>query len=263
MISKDQTIHKTTDYTIFSQDDYQREISERHVKKLMIAIKENNRLHLHPLIVCRHERSLIKFKVVDGAHRLRAAKNLTLPIYYVIDEKPLPSSIITDQVQKSWGLPDYMFHYIKLGSKDYLKFSLLNVKFHNQFSSLFSLLGPSKIKNAEKFKKGTLSIPNCIENFVYETQDARDEIKKDKMRTLYSRDFIRAWFFIYITFPHAFNALLPILPQIFHKVPVKSEKITYEKWFIREYNHRFAEGKKHPKIFHPSDVQLEKDEDLI
>ena len=69
-------IVKTTDYSIFKKINGNRGISHSHVTKLTAAIARRNLLQLFPIIVNE------KMEIVDGQHRLWAAKRLKLPIYY-------------------------------------------------------------------------------------------------------------------------------------------------------------------------------------
>jgi ParB-like nuclease domain len=72
-----QEIKKTTDYSIFKKLDGNRGIVRSHVNKLVEAIRIDNQLELHPIVINKD------YAVIDGQHRLEAAKRLSKPIYYL------------------------------------------------------------------------------------------------------------------------------------------------------------------------------------
>src|SRR5690606_774965 len=80
-------MNKTTDYSIFGEIESNREVDLRHVRKLMKAIEKRNLLHLNPIIVDEQNR------VIEGQHRLEAAKQLQVPIYYITDNTVNKSDI--------------------------------------------------------------------------------------------------------------------------------------------------------------------------
>ena len=96
----------TTDYTSFSAITSNREVDERHVKKLMEAIRRKNLLHVNP-ILCND-----KMQVVDGQHRLEAARRLSVPIFYITDNEISKSDIATiNSNAKNWSVMDYINYW--------------------------------------------------------------------------------------------------------------------------------------------------------
>jgi hypothetical protein len=69
------TIHKTTDYDQFKFLESQRNVTR--TSAVLESIKQKNMLDLKP-IICNKEKY-----VLDGQHRLLAAKQLRVPIYYI------------------------------------------------------------------------------------------------------------------------------------------------------------------------------------
>lgn len=66
-------------------------------------------------------------EVVDGQHRLEAAKRLGVPIYYVVDDHYSPIKMVTrNTTQLKWMLDDYLNYYSHQGYEDYVK--LANLK---------------------------------------------------------------------------------------------------------------------------------------
>ena len=71
------SIQHTTNYNQFKLVQFNREKSAHHISQIKKKIKENNLLHLHPILVN------LKGEVIDGQHRLQAAQELEVPIYYL------------------------------------------------------------------------------------------------------------------------------------------------------------------------------------
>ena len=116
LFKKEPKILSTTDYDkfIFRKDN--RVIDENHVKTLMWKIEIKNMLHINPLIV----NSL--FEVIDGQHRLEAAKRLHIPVYYIVDDDFEREDIITlNSGRKNWVNEDYINFYASEGKEDYIK----------------------------------------------------------------------------------------------------------------------------------------------
>lgn len=109
-------INKTTEYDRFQFRGDNRPICKKHLKKLQGQIKIRNDLHLNPIVVNEN------MEIVDGQHRVKAAQNLELEIYYLIDNDFDPLKIIElNTSQKRWGLADYLNYWIYHGKEDYVK----------------------------------------------------------------------------------------------------------------------------------------------
>ncbi|MDX3913741.1 MAG: ParB N-terminal domain-containing protein [Pseudosphingobacterium sp.] len=97
---------KTNDYSLFGMIGSNREVDQKHVNKLKAAIKKNNLLALNPIVVDKYKR------IIDGQHRLEAAKQLGLEVYY-IQGNDLKKQDIADlnSVKKNWSMMDYVNYY--------------------------------------------------------------------------------------------------------------------------------------------------------
>ena len=97
---------KTKDYTKFKLLCKNRRINRGHVKFLRNSIIEENLLSIQPIIVDKDS------FIIDGQHRLEAAKQLDLPIYYTVQTKETSSNALyLLQQSKSWALNDYINFY--------------------------------------------------------------------------------------------------------------------------------------------------------
>lgn len=107
-------IYKTTDYEMFKSLLGNREVSELHVNNLMKSIREKNLLEKNPIIVTGD------LEIVDGQHRLEAAKRLIKPIYYTIsDDASIKEVRLLNAWQKTWSLLDFALSFAKLGDENY------------------------------------------------------------------------------------------------------------------------------------------------
>ena len=81
-------IQKTKDYEMFKFRDDNRPLSQPHLKALIDSIKSKNLLEMRPIQVNA------QFEVIDGQHRIAAAKALGVDIYYQVEESLNPEDII-------------------------------------------------------------------------------------------------------------------------------------------------------------------------
>jgi hypothetical protein len=99
-------IQSTRDYSVFKKMDGNRHLDRFHLKKLSSAIERDNQLNVHPIIVNKD------FYVIDGQHRLEAAKNLKLEIFYIQSETVTDLHVIDGNVnQKSFEVENYVDYF--------------------------------------------------------------------------------------------------------------------------------------------------------
>jgi len=107
---------KTTEYSIFNfREDNREKIDVTHINRLIESIKARNLLEMRPITVNQD------MEVLDGQHRLMAAKKLGVPIYYKIETELKAEDIITLNVTKHWTMGDYLNYYCKNGYVEYQK----------------------------------------------------------------------------------------------------------------------------------------------
>lgn len=112
-------IQSTRYYDQFKVMGGNRNIDTNHVEKLKSAMLENpDWFKTKPAVV--NEQGY----VIDGQHRLQAARQLNMPFYYVVGEKMnLGAARAMNIRQKQWTLMDYIHSYADGGNKHY-KFAL-------------------------------------------------------------------------------------------------------------------------------------------
>lgn len=108
-------IHETTEYDKFHVDPSNRTINYGHLQRLKDAIRRKNLLAEFPIVVDAD------MNVMDGQHRLRAAQELGLSIFYVVSgsmrAKDVPS---INAARKQWSQEDHLHHYVTKHYSDYI-----------------------------------------------------------------------------------------------------------------------------------------------
>jgi hypothetical protein len=114
MSQKDLQIHSTADLSVFKILDGNRNINLANVERLVKSIEENGFLQM-PIIVNEN------YEVIDGQHRLMAARKLNSIIYYhKVNNYDLKTAIVLNRNQSNWSISDYIKSYCDLGFKDYI-----------------------------------------------------------------------------------------------------------------------------------------------
>lgn len=106
---------KTNDLFIFKSINGNRTVNPMHVKRLSDSIKQHGML-CNPIIVNQN------YEVIDGQHRLEAARQADSSVYYiVVDGYDLNEVQTLNLNQKNWTKKDYMDGYAKMGIESYVK----------------------------------------------------------------------------------------------------------------------------------------------
>jgi hypothetical protein len=131
-----QNIEKTSDYDKFRLLDGNRPIEKYHIKKLIKSIEKDNRLNLHPIIVNKD------FCVIDGQHRLEAARQLGIEIFYIQSNSISDMHVIECNVnQKSWQVENYIDYFaIKEKKPEYIKLKDMMKSSNLQPKALLTLI---------------------------------------------------------------------------------------------------------------------------
>jgi hypothetical protein len=165
------TIQKTRNYKQFKLLHFNRDINLNHVNSLKIAIETKNKLCVNPIIVNSD------YEVIDGQHRLQAAKELNVDIFYIVDEEYEETDIIIENTNRMlWNESQYVQYYAKKGLADYVFLNEL-MKYMGEeklpFNCIRSVLPPFAAKNRvelnAQIKKGMLTIVNkpILKDFIY------------------------------------------------------------------------------------------------
>lgn len=159
MSQNDLQIHSTYDLSVFKILEGNRNINAGNVDRLVKSIEENGFLQM-PIIVNEN------YEVIDGQHRLEAARKLNSIIYYhKVNNYDLNTAITLNRNQSNWSLADYIRSYCDLGYKDYLKLQ----EFHESNKD-FSIIICAELT----------SMIHTSKLFNYDNKDKSDLIRKGK-----------------------------------------------------------------------------------
>lgn len=188
-------IIETKNYTMFKKIKGNRKVNESHVQRLIASISEKNLLAENPIIVNE------VYEIVDGQHRLEAAKRLAIPIYYTVKQD---TGIVEMQLlnanNKPWTSEDYLNSFVERGLTDYqiLKDFIEEYKIPLSLSVaiLANRIG-NEIRRADtdslvwRFRTGrwkveSLSLGEEWANDLWALNDYADK------RVIFDRDFVRS-----------------------------------------------------------------------
>lgn len=166
-------IQKTRDYEIFKlRADNREGIIQSHVSRLKESISARNLLEFRPIIVNA------ELEVLDGQHRLLAAKGLGVDIYYQVEKELRPEDIISLNVAKSWGIGDYLNYYIKNSYPEYLKLREFLQKHHLQLKVALRLTMGSTDKAMHDYRHGKYTFNNEYDDVIQECWDTIHYIQR-------------------------------------------------------------------------------------
>ena len=108
-------VYKTYDLSIFKSIDGNRVPNLQHIRRLTDSLKVHG-MKCNPILVNE------KMEVIDGQHRLQAAKNVNTFVYYIVVNGYKLQEVHTLNLnQKNWTKRDYMEGYADMGVDSYIK----------------------------------------------------------------------------------------------------------------------------------------------
>lgn len=145
-------ILREVDLSVFRIFPGNRPIDKGNLNKLKLSIEERNLLEQRPILVNQ------QMQVLDGQHRLQAAKDLGLPIYYLVKaEGDYRDIILMNENQRNWKNEDFLRLYSEgLKNPNYEELTLF-LKDHNfdLRQGLLIVNGPIKqMKEHSDFRSG-------------------------------------------------------------------------------------------------------------
>lgn len=142
-------INKTNNYDQFILiSDNREKIDNHHVERLIKSIQSRNLLALRPIIVND------KMEVIDGQHRLQAARALKVEIYYQIEETLNHHDIILMNIAKTWVMADYLNYYVKNAFIEYQHIQKFMNENNISLNVAINLQGCNNKKGYEDFRNG-------------------------------------------------------------------------------------------------------------
>lgn len=152
---------KTNDYSIFKKHPSNRNIDKANLANIMNSLMIKNLLKFRPIMIDT------EMRVVDGQHRLEAARRLGIEVYYQVHKEAESDEIIILNVNhKNWVREDYLNYYISKGNvnyqkvKDYCNLHDIRIFDFLQIDPHYSLHKDKKgVKANDKFLLGTYVFP--------------------------------------------------------------------------------------------------------
>ena len=150
-------IYKTNDLSLFKRVKGNRTLNKAHVKKLVEAISvDAESIKYNPILVNEfHE-------VIDGQHRLEAAKVLQLPMYFIkIHSLALPNAQNLNMICKPWSPMDYAKSYEEMGNRHYTEYIGLKHEFGINHDILIKYISLDSPMTSEMFRMGKLKVKDA------------------------------------------------------------------------------------------------------
>lgn len=153
-------VQKTNDYLKFKILKGNRPLDRYHLRKLKESIEANNHLNLHPIIVNQD------YEVIDGQHRLEAAKMLGVDIFFIKSDEVKDEHLIHCNVnQKSFEVENYIDYFaVKEKKKEYIELKeMLKSSGLKPKALLTLILGAVSPNILEFLKTGKFKFPSSEE----------------------------------------------------------------------------------------------------
>lgn len=149
-------IQSTINYSQFKTVKGNRGIYKPHLLRLISSIERNNILPENPIIVND------KMEVIDGQHRLEAAKTLAFPIFYVVKEGARLNEVqLLNANNRQWLTYDYLLSHIAQGKKEYIDLKELADEYRLSVPLAIRILDGRFDDNVVRdFRDGKLTIKN-------------------------------------------------------------------------------------------------------
>jgi hypothetical protein len=178
VLTQNMTVHITSDLSKFSAMDGNRPPNPQHIRRLADSIRVYGML-CNPILINE------KNEVIDGQHRLLAAKDVQSPIYYIkIDGYNLEQVHALNLNQKNWTTADFLQGYASMGLEDYIMLREFWARHHyynltDCIAMCSNLSTASNMTLAKKYDKRVDKTVNVKEIFNEGTWKVRDMNKAE------------------------------------------------------------------------------------
>lgn len=157
-------IRSTRNYEIFKENPHNRDLDYKNLKNIISSIQACDMLKYRPILLNG------EMQVIDGNHRLAAAKFLNKEVWYEVKENgSIEDIILLNQFQKKWEIKDWCKHYISVGNLNYLKLIEFSEKHQLTVAESHRLFRAKNGENGKSFKSGQFKFPDEKEIFFFET----------------------------------------------------------------------------------------------
>src|SRR5690606_17653551 len=117
-------------------------------------------------------------EVVDGQHRLAAARELGVAIYYQVNNDLRAEDVILMNTAKAWVITDYLNYYVKNHYPEYIKLNDFFKSSSIPLRALLSLSAGNSRESLTAFKEG---------KFLFDLEASRDDIEYCNLTIAYIR----------------------------------------------------------------------------
>lgn len=171
-------VKSTKSYDIFKKHPSNGPIEPTNLVKVMRSIKTKNLLSMRPILVDKDMR------VIDGQHRLEAAKKMDLPIFYTMNVEADDGDMILLNTQRTWGLENYLHYHVSKEKQDYIRFKKFMEAHNLTLRAAYKVLSSNDGGTGhDQFRKG---------NFHFPEGESLDEVNLLMDRISSIQSFIRA-----------------------------------------------------------------------
>jgi len=180
----------TKNYDMFELKEDNRDVKDnRHIRDLMGSMERNGFLKSGAISVKNNGN---KYVVLDGQHRLEAAKRLGIAVWYTVDDE-IPETALPDlQIAKKWLPKDYLKHWLVKGNKSYNKIDEIHKHYTKvSITTIVHLLenGQSINGSRARFETGAVRITH-LDKTLKTLQYAEELYKLYKHEWLFGRTFL-------------------------------------------------------------------------
>lgn len=156
----------TKDYSMFEMHHYNRPLDNKPL--LEKSMREHGFMPSSPIQCVRNDSG--NLMIVRGHHRFNIAKQLGLPVYYVIDDSNVDIFALEGSSGQGWTSKDFMVARSRAGEADYVKLADFMAAHSLTLGAASSLVGGQSAESANKiatlkdgsFKVGNMDHANAV-----------------------------------------------------------------------------------------------------
>lgn len=186
-------IESTTEYDKFNFIPWNRAINQEHVVKLRLSMEMFGFDRAYPLKVSRN------FEIIEGQHRYLAAKDLGIPILYVVSDEDVGDAIMRHQtLTRTWKKQDYLHYWKERGLPAYLMVDRLQKRFKLSIEKIIACVCSTHLGGGGSriFSDGKLTLPKSMlgyEELITNILDLVEEVNTALGKKATFTNSIRFW----------------------------------------------------------------------
>lgn len=236
--STESSIQSTRDYSMFNAMNGNRLVDERHVRALSRSISETGveSLKKSPIIVNED------YQVIDGQHRLAAARDLGYPVYYiVVAGLTLKDVQSLNSITKLWNTWDYAQSWISRGNEHYEKYEHFRTKYKTSHTMTSRYLAGGREVPTHVFRTGKFKVTdeeNAVK-YIEQLDDIKDYYKNSNLLP-----FVRAYHMVASNPNYVHSRFVNVMKTEGHNILETREPVNYARQLAALFNHGIEDSKK-------------------